>query len=357
MRPDVQQQKEFYQALIDKNPDYEGRFFVGVLTTQIFCRPTCPARKPKFENCQFYTDAQQALLAGFRPCMRCRPLAHPQQISEIVQTLIAAVEKDPYKRWTDYDFQQLSIDVSTVRRQFKKRFGMTFVQYARAYRMGLALHHIKQGASVIETQINTGYESSSGFTDAFRKMMGAAPTHFKDHHKILTASWIDTQLGPMIVIADDEALYLLEFVDRRGLQKEIERLLMQQKAVIVPGMTSPIDSIKQELAAYFAGMLQKFSTPIRIFGSTFQQSVWQQLQKIPYGQTRSYLEQAQALGKPTASRAVANANGANQLAIIIPCHRIITSSGDLGGYGGGVWRKQSLLHLEKMNKSTNKLVY
>ena len=121
------QKQEFYQALLDKDANSEGVFFVGVKTTGVFCRPTCPARKPKFENCEFYKTAQEALLASFRPCMRCRPLSHPNQVSELVRRLVDAVEADPSKRWKTGDFEELSVDASTARRQFKKRFGMTFL--------------------------------------------------------------------------------------------------------------------------------------------------------------------------------------------------------------------------------------
>ena len=127
----VKNKKEYYQALLAKNTEYEGVFYVGVKTTGVFCRPTCPARKPKFENCEFFETAQQALLASFRPCKRCRPLSHPNHVSELVQTLVEAVENNPEKRWKDRDFRELSVDAVTARRQFKKRFGMTFVEYAR----------------------------------------------------------------------------------------------------------------------------------------------------------------------------------------------------------------------------------
>jgi AraC family transcriptional regulator of adaptative response/methylated-DNA-[protein]-cysteine methyltransferase len=237
------QKQEFYQALLDKNIHYEGVFFVGVQTTGVFCRPTCPARKPKFENCEFYKNAQEALLASFRPCMRCRPLSHPNQVSDLVRTLVDSIEADPSRRWKDSDFEELSVDASTARRQFKKRFGMTFVEYARARRMGLAFKQIRAGDAVIDAQLNTGYESSSGFRDAFSKIMGAAPTKFEGQHTILKASWIDTKLGPMIVIADETGLYLLEFVDRRGLEREVERLRLRTKAAIIPGTTDPIKSI------------------------------------------------------------------------------------------------------------------
>ncbi|MCW8848802.1 MAG: bifunctional transcriptional activator/DNA repair enzyme AdaA [Melioribacteraceae bacterium] len=210
---------------MNKDPEYEGTFFVGVKTTVVFCRPTCPARKPKFINCEFFKTAKECLLASFRPCMRCRPLSDPNQVSELVQMLVDAVESNPEKRWKDRDFDELLVDSSTARRQFKKRFGMTFVAYARARRMGIAMQQIRSGSSVINAQLESGYGSSSGFRDAFSKIMGAAPTKVDQHHNILKASWIDTRLGSMIVISDDTKLYLLEFVDRRGLEKEIERPL------------------------------------------------------------------------------------------------------------------------------------
>lgn len=338
---------EYYQALLDKDTEYEGLFYVGVKTTGVFCRPTCTARKPKFENCEFFETAEQALLASFRPCKRCRPLSHPAEVSELVRTLVDAVETNPEKRWKDADFRALSIDASTVRRQFKKRFGMTFVAYARARRMGLAMNHIRAGDAVIDAQLAVGYESSSGFRDAFSKIMGAAPTR-ATADTILKAAWLDTRLGPMIAIANESGLLLLEFVDRRGLEREVERLRIKTKSAIVPGRTKPIDLIEKELDRYFQCGQKKFNTPIVMLGSDFQKNVWHELIKIPPGETRSYADIAKAIKQPSACRAVARANGANQLAIIIPCHRVINSDGELGGYGGGLTRKAWLINHEKV---------
>jgi AraC family transcriptional regulator, regulatory protein of adaptative response / methylated-DNA-[protein]-cysteine methyltransferase len=345
---DETNKKEYYQALINKDSSYEGIFYVGVKTTSIFCRPTCPARKPKFEHCEFFENAEQALLASFRPCKRCKPLSHPNQVSDLVQKLVDAIEENPEKRWMDRDFKATSIDASTARRQFQKRFGMTFVAYARARRMGLAMKQIRSGEQVINAQLSAGYESSSGFRDAFSRIMGAAPTLSANSH-ILKASWIDTKLGPMLAIADDHALYLLEFVDRRGLEREIERLRLKTKSAIIPGHNFPIDCIEKELMLYFEGQLTVFKTPLCLLGSSFQKSVWAALQKIPLGKTRSYLDIAKEIGNPLSFRAVANANGANQFAIIIPCHRVINTNGALGGYGGGIARKKWLLDHEKNN--------
>lgn len=340
----------FYNALLKKDPEFEGIFFVGVKTTGVFCRPTCPARKPKYENCEFYTTAKEALLSGYRPCLRCKPLSNPNQVSNKVIKLVEAIENNPEKRWKSQDFRDLGVDESTARRQFKKRFGMTFVEYARNRRMGIALGQIRAGEKVIDAQLNMGYESSSGFRGAFSKIMGKAPTKFKDQHNILKSSWYDSLLGPMLIIVDDKELVLLEFVERRGLEREIEVLRKKTDSIIIPGRTSISDMIEQELKSYFVGELSEFKTPIKLLGSDFQKQAWNALIKIPFGDTRSYLQQALAIEKPKSYRAVANANGANQLAIIVPCHRIINNNGQLGGYGGGIQRKKWLIEHERANK-------
>lgn len=164
-------------------------------------------------------------------------------------------------------------------------------------------------------------------------------------------SLIETPLGPMVVIADKNGLYLLEFVDWHGLEHTIKNLCLKTEAMIITGSADPILSIGDELSSYFGGSLQEFKTPLRPIGTPFQKLAWSGLMRVPYGQTRSYRDQATSIGKPTATRAVANANGANPIAIVIPCHRIINSNGDLGGYGGGIARKKWLINHEKQHGS------
>lgn len=201
---------------------------------------------------------------------------------------------------------------------------------------------------VITVQFSSGYESGSGFRDAFSRIVSAAPS-LSGHSNILKAQWLDTRQGPMIAISDEDALYLLEFVDCRGLEREVERLRQKTKSAIIPGQTQPINSIQKELDQYFEGKLKQFKTRLFFLGSPFQKRVWDELKRIPYGETRSYLDIAKAIGNHAACRAVAQANGANQIAIAIPCHRVINSNGDIGGYGGGITRKQWLIDLEKNN--------
>lgn len=169
----------------------------------------------------------------------------------------------------------------------------------------------------------------------------------REHAKALNQSLLDTPIGSMLAIASNDALYVLDFVERRYLMSEIEWLNKKLKIEVTAGRNKIIDSIEKELQQYFAGELKKFKTPLFLLGSPFQKSVWQSLMKIPYGKIQSYSELATAVGKPKAFRAVANANGANLISIVIPCHRVINSNGNLGGYAGGVSRKEWLLNHEK----------
>ncbi|WP_313539500.1 bifunctional transcriptional activator/DNA repair enzyme AdaA [Enterococcus sp.] len=346
MITELTQIDHYYEMLVEKNSQYEGIFYVGVKTTGVFCRPTCPAKKPLKKNCEFFGDAQEALLASYRPCKRCKPLSAPSYLSPDVQRLVDAVETNPERKWTDKDFDSLAIHPNTARRQFKKYFGMTFIEYSRARRLGLAFKHIRQGEPIIDAQLEAGFDSGNGFRDAFARIMGELPSNSKEK-RALYSTWLETKLGAMLAISDHEQLYLLEFVDRRGLETEIMMLRKRLNAVIIPQQTEIIQLLTQELSEYFNGQRMIFTVPLAMVGSPFQQQVWQQLLQINTGETYSYKQLAQAIGNDKASRAVANANGKNQLSILIPCHRVINSDGTLGGYGGGLERKKWLLALEQ----------
>ncbi|MCP3916330.1 MAG: bifunctional transcriptional activator/DNA repair protein Ada [bacterium] len=337
---------EMYDALVKRDPDFEGVFFVGVRTTGIFCRPTCPARKPKAENVDFYPSVRDALAAGFRPCLRCRPLEPEGEPPAWLRPLLAEVERDPARRWRDQDLREQGLEPARVRRWFQRAHGMSFHAYSRARRLGVAFGAMRQGADVTGTAAGSGWESESGFRDAFAKLFGEAPTRAKDVRTRVVTTRLITALGPMLVGATDEGVCLLEFCERRMLETQVKRLRHLLGAAFVPGENEHTHRAEEELAEYFRGDRTTFDWPLVMPGTPFQVAVWEALLKIPYGETRSYDQQARQLEKPGAQRAVGKANGDNRLAIVVPCHRVVRSDGSLSGYGGGLWRKRALLDLE-----------
>jgi AraC family transcriptional regulator of adaptative response/methylated-DNA-[protein]-cysteine methyltransferase len=335
-----------YRALVDRDASYEGVFLAAIRTTRIFCRPTCSARKPLSENVEYFATASEALHAGYRPCKRCRPLERDAAAPETVRRLLDAVERAPDGRVAEKHLEDLGIDPSTARRQFRRAFGMTFQAYQRARRMGMALQEIREGGTVAAAAASGGYQSSSGFREAFARTFGAPPTG-TDPAACLRARWIDTPLGAMLALAGDRGLVLLEFVERRGLERELERVRRRLRGgAVVPGDHPVLGLVEDQLRRYFEGTLREFTLPLDLRGSAFEKAVWEALCRIPYGQTRSYAQTAEEIGHPGASRAVGRANGANQVAIVVPCHRVVRADGSLCGYGGGMWRKQRLLELE-----------
>jgi AraC family transcriptional regulator of adaptative response/methylated-DNA-[protein]-cysteine methyltransferase len=346
MKPELPPTEEMYQALVHRDATFEGVFVVGVRTTGIFCRPTCSARKPRPDNVEFFGRARDALFAGYRPCRRCRPLEPAGQAPPWLRGLTEALEADPDRRWRDQDLREHGLDPARVRRWFHAHHGMTFHAYQRARRLGRALGRLTLGDEIVSTAYETGYESLSGFSDALRRLTGESPGRARGS-MVVHLSRIVTPLGPMVAGASVSALCLLEFADRRMLETQLRRLRTRLDAVLVPGETPITRRIAEELDAYFRGKLRRFRTPLQLAGTDFEQAVWEELRTIPYGQTRTYAEQAARIGRPSAVRAVARANGDNRLAIVVPCHRVVGSDGKLTGYGGGLWRKKRLLELEQ----------
>ncbi len=335
-----------YRALVSRDTAFEGVFYVGVKTTGIFCRPTCPAKKPKPENVEYFTSSREALYGGYRPCARCRPLDKEKNLPEHLKHLRELVEQSPAQKLSGGDLRSMGIEPSTARRQFQRYYGMTFHAYQRARRMGLALHEVRRGETVITAQLETGFESASGFWAAFKRVFGSPPSRV-EQVGCLSARWIETPLGAMLALANDEGLHLLEFVDRRGLENEIVSLKRRTGYAILPGDNACLAQIDEELKRYFDGAASDFTVPVATAGSAFERDVWSLLRTIPPGETWSYAQLARTLGNPNATRAVGRANGRNCLALIIPCHRVIRADGNLCGYGGGVWRKQWLLEHER----------
>ncbi|GIT89807.1 6-O-methylguanine DNA methyltransferase [Jannaschia pagri] len=341
---DLPSDDTLYAALLARDPAYDGQAWVAVTSTGIFCRLTCPAPKPKRVNCRFHASVATCLEAGFRPCKRCHPLTEGQDPA--VRDLLEALERAPDRRWTEDDVAAQGYDPSTIRRAFRRQFGMTFLAMARLRRLGRGAKALRDGGAVIEAQLAADFDSASGFRAAFARHLGTAPGHLKAD-ALLQADWIDTGLGPMVAVSSKTHLHLLEFADRPALPRELKVLQREAKGSLGLGRLPPTDRIEAELTAYLAGQDAAFDTPLHPGGTPFQRQVWEALRQVPAGQTRSYSDIAQAIARPEATRAVARANGANRIAIAIPCHRILGADGSLTGYGGGLWRKRRLIEVER----------
>jgi len=334
-----------YRALVDRDSRFDGLFVVGVKTTGIFCRPTCHARKPKRENVEFFATTGEALQYGYRPCKLCCPMGLPGEAPAWLQPLLDSVRSEPERRITDADLRRRGFDPARVRRWFQKHHAMTFHAYCRMLRLNRAFGRIRQGDNVAAAAFGTGYESLSGFSESFKKATGFSPNGSRER-TLITVTRIPTPLGPMLAGATEQGICLLEFADRRMVESQLDRLRKLLGAAILPGANPHLDTLSSQLTEYFAGTRTTFDVPLVAPGTDFQQRVWEELRTIPYGKTRSYQEQAEAIGRPSAVRAVARANGDNRISILIPCHRVIGKNGTLTGYGGGLWRKRYLLDLE-----------
>ena len=333
-----------YQAVVERDPTFDGLFLTCVKTTGVFCRPVCTARTPKRENVEFMRTAQQALLAGYRPCKVCRPTSPPSDAPPWLDSLLEDIRRGMTVR--ERHVRERGLDPDHVRRVFKKHVGMSLAAYQRSRRLGDALGAIRKGDSSLRAQLDAGYESESGFREAFERLFGVAPSRAAGA-KHLTAAWLTTPLGPMLAVTGDDGLVMLEFVDRRSIEAQIEAVRSRTKLPVIPADHAVLAQTFREMHEYFAGTRARFTVPLAPQGTPFERAVWDRLLDIPYGETCSYARMASDIGKPGAARAIGRANGANRIAIIIPCHRVIRADGALCGYGGGVPRKQWLLDHER----------
>lgn len=338
--------RDMVRAFLDADTTYDGLFWAGVSTTGIYCRPSCPARKPAPEHLRFFASCAEATAAGYRPCRRCDPTGALGTAPDWIQPVLKQLETDPGPRITDADLTALGIDAARANRWFRRHIGLTIAEYGRARRLHAAQERLAAGEALDTVALDSGFDSHSGFRDAFVRQYGIPPGQARDADVILEHTF-PSPLGPLRVGAIKQGLCLLEFPDplridaaHRGLDRWLGR-------PIVPGRNMHIDQAIDELGSYFAGRRRTFTVPLVAPGTPFETRVWDTLGSIPYGTTWSYAELARAIGQPDAQRAVGMANGRNRIALLIPCHRVVNTGGTLGGYGGGLWRKHWLLELER----------
>ena len=339
--------KEMETAMLLGDASYDGVFVVAVKTTGIFCLPSCrPPRRPLPKNVEFMATIREAVFAGYRPCKLCRPLGLEGKHPMWVERLLARVEQAPRERIQASDLRDWGLSPERVRRWFQQHYGMTFAAWCRGRRLSEAFTRIREGADLDDVALGHGYGSHSGFREAFGQTFGQPPGRSEATQCVVT-TMLDSPVGRLLAAATDDGVCLLEYTDRRMLERNLVTMRQRFASPVVPGEHHWLKQLNHELQTYFDNQLTAFSVPVAPRGTPFQEKVWSELRRIPYGSTISYEELAARIGQPTAVRAVANANGQNRVNILIPCHRVIGKNGDLTGYGGGLWRKRLLLDLER----------
>ena len=332
-------QKSMYEAFMHPKASKENSFYVGVLSTGVFNSASCPSKKPLKNNMVFFSSTKEALDYGYRPCLICRPMLKGESVPDYIDELLAEIDHRPMDFISDKDLLVMGIEAATLRKWFLKHHQITFQDYLRYQRINHLFGNILFDS---HPSVHRSYHLGE-------IVHGSDPTD-KDgaltNKKIIKINRIDTPIGPMLAGAVDEGICLLEFTDRKILENQLAHIEKHFNAVLSPGESVHFEKLNEELQEYFKGERKEFTVPLAYPGSPFQISVWESLIDIPFGTTRSYKEQSIILQNPKAIRAIAHANGENRIAILIPCHRIIGSNGDLVGYGGGLWRKQFLLDLE-----------
>src|SRR5687767_14856190 len=295
-----------YRALAERDGTFDGVFFAAIRTTGIFCRPICSAKKPRPENVEFYPSVRDAVVAGYRPCLRCHPMQPEGVAPEWIETLLKRVDADPSRRWKDQDLRAVDLDPARVRRWFLRHHGLTFQSYQRARRLGLAFGQIREGEKWEGVGYTHGFESASGFHEAFSRTFEPPPNRVAGdlESTAVVITRLLSPLGPMLAGATDDGGCLLEFADRRMLETQLDRVRKWFRRPTVPGSNGHIDQLKGELDKYFTGQLRDFAVPIVLKGTDFQVAAWKQLRGIPYGETISYEKQARAMRRPGAQRAV-----------------------------------------------------
>ncbi len=345
-----------WEALVQRERQADGRFVYGVLTTGIYCRPTCASRRPNRENVLFFSAGDQAEQAGFRPCKRCRPNAADNSESPQTQAIIKAcqtIETAETAPSLNELAQAAGLSPYHFQRLFKKVVGVTPKQYAMEHRLNRVRRHLQQDSTVTEAVYNAGFASSSRFYEKAAHSLGMKPSVYQKGAQAMPIKFATTPsyLGWVLIAATGQGLCAIDFGDApETLQARLRARFPQ--ADLQADDPDFQATVSQLLAFLEAPHHSSLDLPLDIQGTAFQRRVWQALQNIPVGSTASYAEIAGQIGQPQAARAVAQACASNTLAVAIPCHRVVRSNGDLGGYRWGLKRKRMLLAREAAGEVT-----
>jgi AraC family transcriptional regulator, regulatory protein of adaptative response / methylated-DNA-[protein]-cysteine methyltransferase len=338
-----------WRACLERDAQYDGRFVFGVCTTGIYCRPSCPARKPHRKNVRFFTAPELARQAGFRACKRCQPdrshLRDPaaERVLSVCHYIRSAHDETLTLARLGKRF---SFSPAHLQRVFKQYVGISPLAYAEAVRMNQLKLALQDGASVTDAIYASGFSSSSRVYERAARAIGMTPRRYKARGRgeQIRFSIVPSALGRLLVASTAKGICAVQLGDDDA---ALEGLLREEFS------GASIERSDRDHAQWVQGVVRlaegrapHLSLPLDIRGTAFQQQVWRALQKIPAGRTRSYAEVARSIGRPEAIRAVGSACGANPVALVVPCHRVVQTGGGLGGYRWGVGRKRELLEAE-----------
>ena len=337
-----------WQAVVGRDTSRDGEFVFAVGTTGIFCRPSCPARRPRRENVQFFRRPEDAERAGYRACLRCKPKAtgsNPQMA--MVRAVCRFIEQHLDEPLTlPQSAEEFRRSPFHLQRTFKGVLGITPKEYADACRLKSLKHNLQAGHSVTRAMYDAGYSSSSRLYERTASQLGMTPDKYRRGAIAATIRYAlsDSPLGRMLIAATEKGICTIQFAktDEELVQGLMREFPFAQRRRDEEGMKEWRVSLLHQMRT---GKTSE-ALPLDIRATAFQRRVWTALQRIPFGETRSYSEVAKAIGKPTAARAVARACATNPVAVAIPCHRVVRESGEMGGYRWGMERKEALLEME-----------
>jgi AraC family transcriptional regulator of adaptative response/methylated-DNA-[protein]-cysteine methyltransferase len=330
-----------WEAFERRDRAYDDRFFVAVTTTRIYCRPSCPARRPRRENVRLYATGREAAAAGFRACLRCRPDEAARDRAAVCEAirLIEATEQTP---GLDALAAAVGYAPHHFHRLFKRETGTTPAAYARGLRLRRAERALEESDKVTDAIYDAGYSGPSRFYADTNRRMGMTPGAWRNGAAGETIRWAiaETVLGQMLIAATAKGICRLSFdEDEAELHRRFPKAeILRDDGSLGTLLTAAIEAVAQPERAH--------ALPLDVRGTAFQEAVWRELQRIPPGETLSYAELAARAGKPGAARAAGSACGANQVAVLIPCHRAKRGDGSLGGFAYGLLRKAELLKME-----------
>ena len=330
-----------WAAFERRDRSWDGQVIGAVKTTGIYCKPSCPARRPKREHVEFFASANEARAAGYRSCLRCKP-DEVGRDREAVASAVRLIEAAEESLTLDELADAVGYAPHHFQRIFKRDLGVSPAEYARGLRNRRTQAALKANGRVTDAVYDAGYSGPSSFYSDAKERLGMTPSAWRDGGRGETIRWthFDTPLGQMMIAATSKGICRLTFDDNEASLRRLfpKATIVEDAGGLKELIQGALEAIERPLAAH--------QLPIDVAGTAFQEAVWRELRKIPVGETRSYAQIAAAIGQPTAVRAVGTANGDNHVAVLIPCHRVIRSDGTLGGYAGGLDRKRKLLAAE-----------